>query len=133
MSSCGLNKFGMALAAPLLVASAMAQATNAPFAPARYQMVTPGLTLHELSPVKYFRILLGMNAPERERVLSIQPPEQQKAIMAKVQEYEALPKDIRETRLRQTELRWELGELMKVSGDERARRLKEVSPENRPF
>ncbi len=111
----------------MLTATAMAQSNSF-----RYQKVAPDVTLRQLSPVEYFRVLLGMKAAERARVLSSQSPEQKQAILAKLKEYEALPKEIREARLHQTQLRWDLLDLMKLPPAERANRLKEVAAEDRP-
>jgi hypothetical protein len=117
------------MGALLLTVGAQAQEAQLPPAPPplRYQQVADGVQLRHLSPVEYFRGLLGMSPDERARVLANKSPEDRKLILAKVKEYEALPRDIREARLRQTELRWELLELMKLSPSARAARLREIS------
>ncbi|HZM02429.1 MAG TPA: DUF3106 domain-containing protein [Candidatus Saccharimonadales bacterium] len=113
----------------LLTGGLQAQQSQLPPAPPalRYQMITQGIQLRHLSPVEYFRGLLGMSAEERERALAHKSPEERSVILAKVKEYEALPADIREARLRQTELRWELSDLMKLPAAARTARLKEIS------
>ena len=65
-----------------------------------------GVTLTNLTPVAYFRGLLGMTPAERERMLAGQPEDKRKQVLAFVREYEALPRDVREERMRQTEMHW---------------------------
>ena len=89
--------------------------------------------MHHLSPVEYFRGLLGMSPADRERALAGKSPAARKVILAKLQEYEAMPQPIREARLCQTELHWELSDLMKLAPGIRTNRLKEVSPLYRPM
>jgi DNA-binding transcriptional MerR regulator len=84
--------------------------------------------MRHLSPVEFFRALLGMTPAERERALANRSPADKAVILAKVSEYKALPRDIREARLCQTELHWELSGLMKLAPRDRTNRLAEVSP-----
>src|SRR5271155_4320689 len=81
----------------------------------KYQEITPKLRLHQLSPVEYFRTLLGMTSAQREGLLANKSADDRNAILAKVREYEAMPPDIREARLRQTELLWDIATLMKLA------------------
>lgn len=60
------------------------------------------------SPVDSFRELLAMNPSERRNFLTNRPPESQKRILAKLQEYQALKPEERELRLRATELHYYL-------------------------
>jgi hypothetical protein len=119
----------------LLTATLRAQEFQPPPDPPglHYRRVSAAIELHHLSPVEYFRGLLGMSPAERERLLVNKAPDERKIILAKVAEYEALPRDIREARLRQTELRWELLDLMKLSPDARKARLLEISVVDRPM
>jgi hypothetical protein len=110
-----------------------ASAQGPPPPPHWYQTVTPGVTLHHLSPVEYFRGLLGMTEEERERALASRPAEERAAILAKVREYEAMPPEAREARLHQTELRWILMTLIREKPEERAEELKRVSPLDQPM
>jgi predicted Fe-S protein YdhL (DUF1289 family) len=80
----------------------------------------------EGSPVNLFRQLLAMMPAEREFFLTNRPPEIRKRILAKVDEYEALDPDMRELRLRSTELRWYLTPLLRESPATRAARLVQV-------
>jgi predicted Fe-S protein YdhL (DUF1289 family) len=125
--------------AVLLLASARLQAqaaaTNLPPPPPspnyQYQQVGPGVTLHQLSPVVYFRGILGMTPAERDRALAGKSADYKKAILDKVQEYQALPPDIREARLRQTQLRWNLITLMKLPPAGRPALLKDLAAQDR--
>jgi hypothetical protein len=98
-----------------------------------YKTVAPGVTLHQTTPVLYFRGILGMSAAERERALANKPAESRNIILAKVQEYTNLPPDIREARLRQTQLLWELTSLTNLPPADRPAFIKEVAPEDRPL
>lgn len=104
-----------------------------PVPPHWYQSVGHGVTLTNLTPVAYFRGLLGMTPAERQRVLAGQPPERQTLVLAKVREYEALPREVREERMRQTELHWYLLKLLRMNPPERTEQLKEISPLYQPI
>ena len=126
---CGIILGGVLLSLP-----ARAQQTGAlPPAPPtpRYQKINGSLRLRELTPVAYFRTLLGMTPAERQRVLAAKPPAERGAILSKAREYDALPAEVREARLHQTELRWELIDLMKRPLAGRADRLRDVFPTDR--
>ena len=75
------------------------------------------------SPISFFRELLAMNATERKQALTNRSPEGQKLILAKVREYQSLPPDERELRLRATELRWYLLPLMNTPATNRPAKL----------
>lgn len=64
------------------------------------------------SPVAMFRELLAMSPQERKEAIAIRPVDVQKRILEKLDEYELLPTELRELRLRETELRWYLRPLM---------------------
>lgn len=64
------------------------------------------------SPVALFRELLAMTPAQRSDAIAIRPPDIQKRILEKLNEYELLPDELRELRLRETELRWYLRPLM---------------------
>jgi hypothetical protein len=108
-------------------------AAGAPPAPPGYQTVTASIRLHHISPVEYFRGLLGMTPAQRDRALAGKSSEERKAILEKVREYEALPRDVREARLRQTDLHWQLIKLMRLGQTERERQMKEISPLDQPM
>lgn len=119
--------FGSANAAP----DANPAATTPP-APG-YQTVTPSITLHHISPVEYFRGILGMTPAQRERALALKSPDERRAILLKVKEYESLPREVREARLRQTDLHWRLITLMRMDTEERDQQLKTISPLDLPM
>ena len=74
-----------------------------------------------------------MNPAERDRELAKKSPTARATLLAKLQEYEVLPRPIREARLCQTELHWELSRLMRLAPGDRANQLKEVSVLYRPM
>lgn len=86
---------------------------------------------HSRSPVALFRQLLAMTPEERANFLTNRPPQIREAILAKVNEYEALDPNERELRLRATELRWYLLPLMRASPSNRAVQLAQVPPDIR--
>src|SRR4051812_7887549 len=98
--------FGLLPAA--LVSGATAEARRGTNTPAA--MLPPAPT--RSSPVDYFRELLAMSSTERKAALTNRPAENQKAILAKVREYESMKPDQREWKLKATELRWYLAPLM---------------------
>ncbi len=74
-----------------------------------------------------------MNPSERARELARKSPEDRALLQAKIEEYEALPRPVREARLCQTELHWELLALLRLPPEGRAARLAEVSPLYQPM
>ena len=83
------------------------------------------------SPVQIFRQLLAMSPQERMNYLAKRTPENRERILAKLKEYQALPADERELRLRATELRWYLLPLLRESPGNREARLGQVPGELR--
>lgn len=115
----------------VLLSTALRAADNlqsSPPVPSGAAVVQPGHNLRHLTPIEYFRGLLAMNPGEREHELARKSPADRAIIMAKLQEYQAMPREIREARLCQTELQWELLSLLKLPIAERTAKLKEVSP-----
>jgi hypothetical protein len=74
-------------------------------------------------PIEMFRNLLARSPGERERLLTNKPPVLRKRILEKVREYEAMRPDERALRLKSTELRWYLRQLMPLSAEDRAAQL----------
>ncbi len=74
-----------------------------------------------------------MTPAERARALANKSPANKAILLEKLQEYQALPRQIREARLCQSELQWELSTLMKLAPGDRTNRLEEVSPLYRPM
>jgi hypothetical protein len=83
------------------------------------------------SPVTLFRELLAMDLAERQKALAERTPENRRLILAKVREYESLKPDVRELRLRATELRWYLWPLLHMASADRAVRIEQIPAENR--
>jgi hypothetical protein len=83
------------------------------------------------SPVAEFRELLAMTPAERKQAISIRPPEIQERILQKLGEYQILPDELREQRLRETELRWYLRPLMDEPRTNRAARLALIPDDER--
>ncbi len=78
------------------------------------------------SPVETFRKLLAMTPDEREQFMKIYPTEIRTGLARKIQEYQLLPPQLRELRLRVTELRWYLLPLMKTNATARAEQLQTI-------
>jgi hypothetical protein len=78
------------------------------------------------SPVVFFRKLLAMPADQREAALTNRPPEARERILAKATEYELLPPDERELRLRATDLRWWLTPMLHMSPADQQKRLAQM-------
>jgi hypothetical protein len=83
------------------------------------------------SPVALFRNLLAMNPAQRGEAIALRPPDIQKRILEKLNEYEILPGELRELRLRETELRWYLRPLMDEPRTNRAALLTRIPDELR--
>ncbi|SRR5579862_3292415 len=83
------------------------------------------------SPVAVFRELLAMSPEQRRAAIAIRPPAIQRRILEKLSEYEILPDELREQRLRETELRWYLRPLMDEEPTNRVARLALVPQELR--
>ncbi|HOX02898.1 MAG TPA: DUF3106 domain-containing protein [Candidatus Paceibacterota bacterium] len=83
------------------------------------------------SPVDEFRHLLRANPAERERILEQRWPGRVQALRSKLAEYDGLPPDERELRLRTLELRYHLLPLMRMPREQRAPGLSRVPPEYR--
>jgi hypothetical protein len=83
------------------------------------------------SPVALFRELLSMTPAQRQKNIADRPPGVQKRILEKLNEYELLPGELRDLRLRETELRWYLRPLMDQPRANRAASLTQVPQELR--
>jgi hypothetical protein len=91
----------------------------------------PGAPSSTKSPVALFRELLAMSQQERMEAIAIRPPDIQKRILEKLNEYEILPNELRELRLRETELRWYLRPLMDEPQTNRPTALAKIPDELR--
>jgi len=83
--------------------------------------------------VDFFRELLAMDPAARKLALTNRTPQVRERLLAKVREYELLPPEARELRLRATELRWYLVPLMKTPAAQRPPLDTSVPAELRPL
>lgn len=97
----------------LLVAGAAGPAAERPVPPAPSLRLTP-------SPVEQFRLLLATNAAGREAWLATRSASSRAAIEAKLREYETMGPELREQKLRASQLSWYLPPLMKMAATNRA-------------
>lgn len=118
----------IAVSVPALLAAADRAQAGEPAAanPPAIQSTNKPPSALEASPVAKFRKLLDMTHAERDRALLEYPPEKREPILQKVQEYQRLPANVRELRLRVTELRWYLLPLLQAPPEKRAELLKSV-------
>ena len=93
--------------------------------------IVPPLPEPPRSPVQFFRELLAMSPGERSQSLTNRNPEDRKAILAKVREYQSLKPDQRELRLQATELSWYLLRLMRMSPTNRQPQLEAILGDTR--
>ena len=108
-----------------------AQSPTTPSIPPKTEAISaPPLPVAK-SPVEFFRELLAMNTAERKQALTNRSPETRRQILAKVREYEALRPDLRELRLKATELRWYLAPLLTTAPTNRAARLAAIPADDR--
>jgi predicted Fe-S protein YdhL (DUF1289 family) len=126
MKRPGFSAFGFGLALLLSVRGFAA----APNAPPPLPAAPPPLPSPR-SPVDFFRELLAMSGTERSAALSNRPPEIRARLLAKVREYELMPVDLRELRLRATDLRYYLLPLMRLPPAQRPALAVTVPPESR--
>ena len=85
------------------------------------------------SPVELFRELLVMPSGERKQALAIRPPGARERILEKLGEYQILPFEEREYRLRATELRWYLLPLLNTPATNHAAQLESIPADIRPL
>lgn len=120
----------MLCAGQMLFAPIHAQEADDDSATAGLEQGGPPLPLLR-SPVDSFRELLALAPEERKKALAGRTPEIQKRIHAKAREYLAMKPDIRELRLRATELRWYVIPLLSTPATNRAAQLLFIPPELR--
>jgi uncharacterized protein YaeQ len=108
--------------------NARAQAPGSPpnppvSTPPRPAMTAPG--------IDFFRQLLAANAGEREKLLAGKTPSQRRVLEKYASQYESLPAEVRDLRLRTMELRYQITSLLRVAPSNRADRLKLVPEADR--
>lgn len=81
------------------------------------------------SPVERFRQLLAQEPAGREAWLALRPAPQQEVLRARLAEYEAMPAELREERLRATDLYWHLQQLIRRPAVERAPLIAAARPD----
>jgi len=129
----GVSLLGLAMIATYKVVAQSAAPVVPPMPRIEYTNVAPGVMLHQSSPVLYFRGILGMTPAQREKALANKPAEATNALLKKVAEYTNLPKEVREARLRLTELQWELTTVVTLAPTNQAAFIKDAAPEDRPL
>jgi hypothetical protein len=110
-------------AAGLLAPPARAADESAPQSSPEVEAGKPAALRPALSPVESFRKLLGMSPAERDRFLARYPAATRERILAKLQDYQILPPELRELRLQVTELRWYLAPVLRVPPTNRVAQL----------
>jgi len=85
------------------------------------------------SPVDTFRKIMAMSPQEREKYLSTRSSANREIVMLKLHEYQGLPAEQREQRLRALQARVWVRQLIKLPGSNRVERLASVPPADRPF
>jgi hypothetical protein len=85
------------------------------------------------SPVQTFRELLKMSSGERAEALADRTAQQRGYLEAKLREYDSLPLEERESRLKQLELTYHLQILMRQAPAKRVQHLQGVPKELRPI
>jgi hypothetical protein len=83
------------------------------------------------SPIEHFRQILAMNPEQRGKAMASRSAKTREILEAKLKEYEALPPEERENRLRTLELRWRLVPLLKMAPSNRITRLETVPARDR--
>lgn len=117
-----------------LVAFSMLAQPSSPAAASFQATHASGLTFSAgKCPVDTFRELLAMNESERNQFLTNRSLVSQRLIQAKIKEYLALSPEMRELRLRATELSWYLVPLMSAPATNRAAQLAAIPEPVRPL
>ena len=83
------------------------------------------------TPVDTFRKVLAMSPPEREKFLAELKPEKREIVALKLAEYQGLPVEQREQRLRALQTRVWVRQLIKLPATNRAERLAALKPADR--
>jgi hypothetical protein len=105
-----------------------AQPTNTNAVAAAKAVLPP---VPSLVAVETFRKILSLKAEEREKFLATRTPEQRQVVELKLREYEAMPEEAREQRLRELQLRLYVRHMIKVPGSNRIDYLKQLGPAER--
>jgi hypothetical protein len=116
-----------------LILCCMAAAQNAAPAQTNAPAVasTPAPPPLPPSPVETFRKILAMSEPEREKFLATLSPEKREVVMLKLDEYQGMPVEEREKRLRALQVRVWVRQLIKAPQSNRVERLAILGPTER--
>ena len=85
------------------------------------------------SPVAQFRDWLKLDEANRAAALADKPEPVRRILLAKLTEYDAMDLELREARLRATELQFYVRPMLQLSLSERTRRLDQIPEEYRPL
>lgn len=102
--------------------------TGAPLPPS-----LPHTVARPKNPILFFRSLLAMSQEQRKTALAQRSPEQRKAVLLKLSEYDIMPPEARELRLHQTELRWYVQHLINTPTPDRNQKIELVPEKDRPL
>lgn len=103
-------------------------------APAAAAMRFPSLPpTASQSGIAYFRELLSAKPEEREKLLAGKTPAHRKVLERGIRDFEALPPDESDTRLRTMELRYHVTTMLRMPATNRTERLKLVPENLRPL
>jgi hypothetical protein len=80
----------------------------------------------ESSPVDFFRRLMEMDSSERKKALAEKTEQESRYIQTRLRQYELMPLEEREIRLRILEMRWYLVPLMRADPEERDPQLERL-------
>ena len=83
------------------------------------------------SPIDNFRYWLSLSPKQRTPLLATLPEADRKALVEKLAFYDSLPADVRNLRLRETQLHWQLLSLMKLPAAARKQRVAQLPASNR--
>ena len=117
-----------AAATMTVVAAENLRVPQPPLPPGAERLAMPPLPQ---SPVDNFRYWLSFSPKQREPLLATLPEAERKALLEKLAFYDSLPADVRNLRLRETQLHWQLLSLMKLPPAERKERIAQLSADNR--
>ncbi|HTI71205.1 MAG TPA: DUF3106 domain-containing protein [Candidatus Limnocylindria bacterium] len=115
-----------------VLATESAQSTPPPAPPVPSSQLTPPLPKLS-SPIERFRRLLAASPEERAKMLAKSNPTARSLILAKISEFEKLPANDRELRLRVAQLQDALVPLFEAKPEERAQLLDQAADEDRPL
>ena len=85
------------------------------------------------SPIDFFRTLISANPAEREKLLEAKEPKLRAVLANSAVEFQNLPAEQRELRLRNMELRYHVTALFRTAPSNRTERLKFVPDRDRPL